>query len=726
MVCGVVAVFWKLVLSRQYTFADNPDIAYQVLPWLNAEVFAIRHWSVLLWDPYTWFGQSLIGQMQPSVASPFTFLLALAPLRDGHIQLFYVNVWLVFIHCVAAVFAYALFRDLGCVRGAAAVGGLFYGTAGFVGNTEWPQMLASTIWSPLVFLFLLRSLRGRAPIKSAAWAGVALGCSWLGGHHGPSLLLAMAVVGVCGGVLFHADRYQPVLLRSAILFVAAGLISAVQVLPTAEYGRLALRWTTTGGLRWNQPVEFPEHAAFSLKPTDLLQILVPGNAVHFDPFVGIVGLSMALLAVRLAFARREVRLFVLIAIAALLYSLARFDVLYGVLYALIPLVEKTREPLMALCLFHFAVAVLVALGVNALVREPVASSHAANQKALLWFAGITFAILYLIYFLRPVVSSAVADGDPRVGMIAVAAVLLYGVFQACRSGHLRGQGAAVLLGLLVIVEQGNEVGYGWAQKHDTNRNKYVQQYDDTRDVGLFLRRQPNPKRVEMNRKDLEMNFGDWYRIETVEAYDASILEQTMRLNWWQDRLSQMYAVNYLVSKNPTRPGQREVFAGASGLKVFANPEAFPRAWAVHTIRGAKDEDHGAALVRDGGFDLRKSAVMVGPQPKLSTCAGADAVNTIHERESSVRVRVYMACRGMLIVSDSDYPGWQASIDGKAARIWRINTAIRGVVVDAGSHEVTMNYRPFSVYFGFACTLLGFAGAIVLQRRPEGNGLDVLR
>jgi hypothetical protein len=37
----------------------------------------------------------------------------------------------------------------------------------------------------------------------------------------------------------------------------------------------------------------------------------------------------------------------------------------------------------------------------------------------------------------------------------------------------------------------------------------------------------------------------------------------------------------------------------------------------------------------------------------------------------------------------------------------------------------MRYRPFSVYFGFACTLLGLAAAVVLHRRRETDGADTL-
>ncbi|HWC01057.1 MAG TPA: hypothetical protein VG672_30335, partial [Bryobacteraceae bacterium] len=117
LVLAVVAVFWKLVLTKQYTFLDSPDPAYQVMPWLQVQVASLRQGSILLWDPYLWFGQPLLGQVQPAVVSPFTWLLALAPLRNGQIQMFYVHLWFVLVHCVAALFAYLLFRDLGCTRG---------------------------------------------------------------------------------------------------------------------------------------------------------------------------------------------------------------------------------------------------------------------------------------------------------------------------------------------------------------------------------------------------------------------------------------------------------------------------------------------------------------------------------------------------------------------------------------------------------------------------------
>ena len=726
VVAGVIAVFWKLVLTKQYTFLGSPDLANQVMPWLGAQVYAIRHFSILLWSPYEWFGQSLVGQVQPGVTSPFTFLLALAPLHNGQIQIFYVHVWYVLIHCAAGLFAYWFFADLGCAAGPAVLGAIFYATGGFCGNTEWPQHLAPAIWAPLVFLFLLRSLRGRAPLRNAAWAGAALGMSWLCGHHAPAMMLTYAVAGVGAAALFRRGARGQAALRLGVLFGVMALVAAVQALPAAEYGKLAKRWTSTGALTWKDRVEYPEHEDSGLRPTDLLHLVMPGGGgLRSDPFTGTVALSLAGVAVWSSFRRREVRMFLLLAIFALLLALSKFDPLYGILYALGPMVEKSRAPIVILSVFHFAVASLAALGANALISGGAAQCRAI-AKALLWFGGITFGLFMLMTYLKPAVASVIVDGDPRPGMIGLVALLAAALYHAWFRGFLRRQWLLVFAALLIVIEQGNEVGWGWAHVRDANHMELINALYDTRDLAVYLRSVPGEKRLEINDKDVHFSFGDWYRIPAGHAMTASMLTATSELGgWWDDRLLRMYGMNYAVSRNPTRGGQQEAFTGKSGIKIWHTADTFPRAWTVHQTVTAPNESAGGDTVRDPALDLRKTAVMLKTRPALAQCGGEDRVSGFNEKPSQVWVNVEMACKGMLIVSDNWYPGWRAEVDGHPAEIWKVNTVIRGVVVNAGKHSVAMRYRPLSVYFGFALTLVGLAAAVVLHRRRETDGEDTL-
>jgi hypothetical protein len=225
--------------------------------------------------------------------------------------------------------------------------------------------------------------------------------------------------------------------------------------------------------------------------------------------------------------------------------------------------------------------------------------------------------------------------------------------------------------------------------------------------------QPNPKRVGKNSNDVAFNFGDWYR-------------KTNRLSgWWTERIGRMYGENYWQGRTPDRAGLQDVFTGKSGIKIWYDPGAFPRAWTVHQIIVAPNEWNAYDMMNNGTFDLRTTALTVQAKPGIAACDAADDVTAIEDKPTSLLVKVDMACRGLLVISDNFFPGWKAQLDGSAVEIWKVNTAIRGVIVPAGRHTVTMNYRPLPVYFGMLFTLVGLAGAIVLQRRDESDGPALL-
>jgi len=75
---------------------------------------------------------------------------------------------------------------------------------------------------------------------------------------------------------------------------------------------------------------------------------------------------------------------------------------------------------------------------------------------------------------------------------------------------------------------------------------------------------------------------------------------------------------------------------------------------------------------------------------------------------------------LLVVTDLDYPGWQATVDGLPAPIYRANYLFRAVPVPPGAHTVVMRFDPLSVRVGLAASLLTLLGALVLLRawRPR--------
>ena len=451
-----------------------------------------------------------------------------------------------------------------------------------------------------------------------------------------------------------------------------------------------------------------------------------GNGIIADPFVGAVGLSLAIFGICVAVRSWQVRLFCALGLAGLFGAMAADNVVYGVLYSILPFIEKAREPVEALALFHFSLAALIAIGANAQLSSSPLSPALIRLvvRLLLWFGAITIGCFYLRIFVN--LPGSFVESDSRILVIALVGLLAATLYSAAQRGIVtKNQLFGVLL-LLLVTEQGNEVGhFEFISKSDLQHAIYLKPMAETEDIGEFLRHRPSPKRIEWNEKDFRFCFGDWNRIDGIQGSGASLPMNLQLLEPWSDRVSHLFGVGYSVSRTSMRPGQREVFHNSAGYKVFENPEAFPRAWTVHQVQHAATEDDARKITARGDVDLRTTAVLTSSLPPLAVCQDDDRMQAIDERPMQTSVTVQMKCRGMLVVSDNWFPGWRATVDGNSTPILRVDSAIRGIPLEGGEHRVELAYRPWPIYTGLVLALVGLSGAAVLQIRPEPDGVDAI-
>jgi len=146
--------------------------------------------------------------------------------------------------------------------------------------------------------------------------------------------------------------------------------------------------------------------------------------------------------------------------------------------------------------------------------------------------------------------------------------------------------------------------------------------------------------------------------------------------------------------------------------------------AIAELRAAPEQIRGVPRVEAGpGLPARLDALTEGP------AAGPVPVTIAGARPNTVELSVEAPAAGLLVLKDATYPGWSATIDGRAAEILRVNGFARGVYVpEAGRHDVRFEYRPASFVAGTWLTLavaaflvLGTAwGALSAARRRRGD------
>jgi hypothetical protein len=163
------------------------------------------------------------------------------------------------------------------------------------------------------------------------------------------------------------------------------------------------------------------------------------------------------------------------------------------------------------------------------------------------------------------------------------------------------------------------------------------------------------------------------------------------------------------------------------VTVYEVPDPLPRAFVVGGVEQRSDD--GAVLDALSAADadtLRNRAFMTAapgteglPAPAEPSSVGG-AASIVEYAPDVVRIATE-GDGGVLVLTDTWAPGWEAEVDGAPATIHRVDGAFRGVALEPGAHEVVFRYIPGFTYAGFAILLVGLAGialAVVLLRRRE--------
>ncbi len=173
-------------------------------------------------------------------------------------------------------------------------------------------------------------------------------------------------------------------------------------------------------------------------------------------------------------------------------------------------------------------------------------------------------------------------------------------------------------------------------------------------------------------------------------------------------------VRYRIAKQPPAFPVVEVFHGASGLRVFRDDAAFPRAWVVHESSVIPPSAEKLPLGSTDNVRLRFVVLTASAEPALRPCAGIEDVRYLRRTPAESLLQVTTPCDGILVIAETWFPGWRAAVDGRSTPVQQVDGALQGVFVPGGTHTVDVKYRPLSVLAGACCTSIFILAALVCQ------------
>jgi hypothetical protein len=172
-----------------------------------------------------------------------------------------------------------------------------------------------------------------------------------------------------------------------------------------------------------------------------------------------------------------------------------------------------------------------------------------------------------------------------------------------------------------------------------------------------------------------------------------------------ERVWQLLNVKYVITwRQELYAPSQIIYQEADGEEVtyvHRLEQVTPRAWLVYQAQPAGEDE---VLARLDAFDFDPAQfALVPPGVSLSLVpppAGqAGQVTIVGRTPGRLVLDVNTPSEGLLVLSEIDYPGWRATLDGRSVSILRADDILRGVPVPAGQHRLEFVYRPPTFIWG---------------------------
>jgi hypothetical protein len=718
----------------------------------------LRGGQLALWNPYLSLGGSHIAD--PAALATYVPALALFLIFPEPFAYNYTVILHVYL-AGAGMFLLARARQQS--RAAAFAAALAFAFGGFfVAHLQHLNIVIGTAWLPWIFWCLEKYFSTRR-MAYPALCSLILALQMMGGHT-QTVLYGGAAWGAYCAVYFlrewNAGRGRVVVRQiGALVLLCVGALglAAIFVVPFVEL----LHFTTRG-----DRITYEYATSFSLEPVRLVEFVYPyffggnpgtvergaGSLIEMTAYLGIAPLALAVAAWR----RREWRVYFFIALAvlALVLALGKYTPLYALVYH-IPLFGTVRAPARFLELVAFAMALLAGFGFDEIkkavtrwqrnlvfgllgmglvvetalfvasrvgVRLSETFLNAVTNPAL--FVALFFVVATIALFI--VWQRKIFSERARVGLtlaLVLADLMFFGWNFRSNAVAPFDVYTAPSQNAAALMQTPNALAYYWGLG-ETKTATYLQSgemhtYLDAARAGL--------------RQSLPMRFG----VRSMQGYGTEppvfqdlmqVLEARGAFDKNSLTLAALFGATHVLSAQNLQTNKLERVQTDAQVNLYQNTlgSRVGRTQVVWDAVPVGSPSAALASLTNGIVNLsqvRLQGSVGAPTPVRDAQGRAQIASDAPEH---VVVRVETNQPGWLVLNDTYYPGWRATVDGQPAEILCANALVRAVAVPTGTHQVEFVYDPLSVKIGAVVSfvsLLALAAVFVWDKRQMNRRIE---
>jgi hypothetical protein len=682
-----------------------------------------------LWNPYCNCGIPFAAQWNTIVFYPLSVFYLIVPMP-----------WAVGYFCIghlvlAGIGMYSLAHRWTDSRFGATVAGLAFALNGLmIHSLMWTSNLAAMAWMPIVILTVERAWKeGGRMLLPAALAGAT---QMLAGA--PEFILftwfILAVLAAGNAWRLHSSsRNRTAGARVVTRFVAmaalvAGL-SAVQLLPFFDLLAHSQRDAAFGDNGWSMP---RWGWANFLVPLYHTSPSITGVYTQLEQqwtssyYTGIVTLVLAMVAVRRSRSRRVWFLGAVAAIGVLL-AMGEDGLILVALRKLAPQIGYMRYPIKCVGLTIFAVPLLAAFGLRSLMTG---TPEERQRSAVLFCVGCVSAVMCIAVVLwdaklRPAAgelwNTTLRNGIDRMVFLLIAIGMALtltgpGASRIAGAGRL---GLALLLGLDLLTHTPRQNPTVITQAFEPGAAKFFTTMPRlgearamiTRPMHQLLDQAAHPNALNYCLGCRRAAFADWNLVDSVPKVNGFYSLHPRE---------EAEATALLYGTTNNLPGPFADFLGVSRASnmelLFAWKERSTMLPLVTIGQRPVFTDSSTAL-KAMTLDTFEPAKIVYLPPEAEHSAvvtneSAGRVVTQEFRSHEVLATVNADHPAWVVVAQTYYHHWQASVDGRPAMVWKANHAYQALEIPAGRHDIRLTYvdQPFRI--GLVVSLATFLGMII--------------